>query len=499
MAAGPWGVRTGSVDAVIDVEDAYALLRSRDRRFDGRVIVAVVTTRIYCRPSCPATMPKRENVRFFASPAAAQAAGFRACKRCLPDAVPGAPEWNLRADLAGRAMRLIADGVADREGVTGLAVRLGYSERQLHRQLVAELGAGPQALARAQRARTARSLLESTALPVSEVAFAAGFASLRQFNATVREVYGLSPTGLRAAADRRGGPAGPGALLIRLAYRPPFDAAHMFGFLAARAVPGVEEGDADHYRRSLGLPYGSAVVTLRDVPGAGYVSCELRLEDLRDLPAAVQRCRRLLDLDADPEQVASVLGAAPPLAALAAARPGLRVPGHADAEELAMRAVLGRETGIAARDITARLVRRYGRTLPEPVGTVTHTFPVAAAVAGAGLADLAISGTRRPALLELAGRIADGKIRLDPGAERDTAERLLLRVPGLGPRTAAQIRMRGLGDPDVFPPADPGVRRAIARSGFPASPAAARDLARGWRPWRSYAVQHLRAALAGPS
>ncbi|MEV0346943.1 AlkA N-terminal domain-containing protein [Nonomuraea sp. NPDC050680] len=330
----------------MNADNLYAVLRSRDRRFDGRFFVGVATTGVYCRPSCPAVMPKQENLRLYPSAAAAQQAGHRACKRCRPDAAPGSPDWNLRADVAGRAMRLIADGLVDREGVSGLAARLGYSERQLHRLLLAELGAGPQALARAQRAQTARVLLESTGLGAGEVAFAAGFASIRQFNQTIRQLYGLTPTELRSRtfghpSTERGSGEGSRAVRVevRLAYRPPLDAEALFGYLAARAVPGVEEGGAGFYRRSLRLPYGTAVVGVTD--GGDHMRCELLLADVRDLAVAVRRCRVLLDLDADPREIEEVLGADPVLAPLVTARPGLRAPGHVDPAELAVRAVCG--------------------------------------------------------------------------------------------------------------------------------------------------------------
>ncbi|GAB3963156.1 AlkA N-terminal domain-containing protein [Actinoallomurus acanthiterrae] len=474
---------------MIDEEEAYALLHSRDRRFDGRIFVAVVTTGVYCRPSCPAVMPKRENVRFYPSAVAAQQAGFRACRRCRPDAAPGSPEWNVRADLAGRAMRLIADGLVDREGVSGLAARLGYSERQLHRLLVAEVGAGPQALARAQRAQTARILLERTDLPVSDVAFAAGFGGIRQFNHVVRQAYGTTPTGLRTARAAGGGT---GAIDLRLAYRPPLDLAEVFGLLAERAVPGVEEAGDGFFRRSLDLPRGTGVVTVRDGGDGLHVRCELRLEDLRDLSAAVTRCRRLLDLDTDPWEVADVLGADPLLAPLVAAAPGRRVPGHTGAAELAVRTVLERHAGVpAARDLAARLVRRVGRPLPTPVGAVTHVFPGPDALAEA---DPVLPDRLGGVVARLAERLATGAIVLDPGADRAETERLLREVPGIDPWTAAHIRARGLGDPDVLPPADPDVRRALDLLGAPET--GADEAARRWRPWRSYAARHLWSAAS---
>ncbi|UVT12497.1 DNA-3-methyladenine glycosylase 2 family protein, partial [Streptomyces thermocarboxydus] len=319
-----------------DEDSRYEAVRSRDARFDGVFFFAVETTGIYCRPSCPAVTPKRAHVRFFPTAAAAQGAGFRACRRCRPDAVPGSAEWNVRADVVGRAMRLIADGVVDREGVAGLAARLGYSARQVQRQLTAELGAGPVALARAQRAHTARVLLQTTGLPVTEIAFAAGFASVRQFNDTVRAVYATTPTGLRAAAPRKGRPR-PGAptagVPLRLAHRGPYQARPLFDLLEREAVPGVEEvtgtPGARTYRRTLRLPYGTGIAAVeeraRTGPG-GWIDARVHLTDLRDLTTAVQRLRRLFDLDADPYAVDERLGADARLAPLVAARPGLRSP-----------------------------------------------------------------------------------------------------------------------------------------------------------------------------
>ncbi|WP_128431235.1 DNA-3-methyladenine glycosylase 2 family protein [Streptomyces cyaneus] len=501
----------------MDADTRYEAVRSRDARFDGEFFFAVETTGIYCRPSCPAVTPKRRNVRFFATAAAAQGSGFRACRRCRPDAVPGSAEWNVRADVVGRAMRLIGDGIVDREGVAGLATRLGYSARQVQRQLTAELGAGPVALARAQRAHTARVLLQTTELPITEIAFASGFASVRQFNDTMREVYASTPSELRAAAAPRGGRgtrrAGtPSAgIPLRLAYRGPYQAGLVFDLLEREAVPGVEDlgGPAGRrtYRRTLRLPHGTAIVAVEERPGGtgrqtsaarrgvptlavvptptsavaadrgaaspaassraapasathpgGWLDARLHLTDPRDLTTAVQRLRRLFDLDADPYAVDERLGADPRLAPLVAARPGLRSPGAADAEELAVRALVG---PVEAE----RLVRRYGKALDAPCGSLTHLFPEAAV-----LAEAEPDGP----LGALTAALADGAVRLDPGADRDEAHEALLGLPGLDARTVAVIRTRALGDPDVAPP---GV-----------------DAPDSWRPWRSYASQHLRAA-----
>src|SRR6516162_1744434 len=348
-----------------DAERCVRAVQAKDARFDGWFFTAVVTTGIYCRPSCPVVPPKPENMRFFPGAAAAQQAGFRACKRCRPDASPGSPQWNERADVVARAMRLIADGVIDRDGVPGLASRLGYSVRQVERQLLAELGAGPLALARAQRAQTARLLIETSSLPMGDIAFAAGFASIRAFNDTVREVFALSPTELRRRAGRGLPAAAPGILPLQLPLRTPLCPDNLFGHLAATAVPGVEEWRDGAYRRTLRLPHGPGVVSL--TPGPEYIACQLALSDLRDLAMAISRCRRLLDLDADPVAVCDLLGGDPALAPLIEKAPGRRIPRTVDAAELAVRAVIGQQVSTAAaRTLGARLARRYGEPVEDP-------------------------------------------------------------------------------------------------------------------------------------
>ena len=483
-----------------DPERCYRAVQSRDARFDGWFFVAVTSTHIYCRPSCPAITPKRTNVRFYPTAAAAQSSGFRACKRCRPDATPGSPEWNHRDDLVGRAMRLIADGVVDREGVSGLAGRLGYSERHLNRQLTEGVGAGPLALARAQRAQTARVLVETTDLAFSAIAFAAGFASIRQFNDTVREVFASTPTALRDGSRRardRHTPSTPGTLALRLPYRPPFAPAALFSFLGDRAVPGVESWDGAEYRRVLRLPHGLATVGLQ--PADGYVACTLRLGDLADLAAAVTRCRRLLDLDADPQAVDAVLGADPLLAPFVAAAPGRRSPGAVDGDELAVRAVLGQQVSVTgARTLAARLATELGEPLADADGTLVRAFPTATAIADVDPARLAMPVARRRALIGLCEHLATGKIVIDPGADRAALDADLVALPGIGPWTASYIALRALGDPDAFMPSDLGVRHALERLGQPADPKSAAALAERWRPWRSYALAHLWASLAEP-
>jgi AraC family transcriptional regulator, regulatory protein of adaptative response / DNA-3-methyladenine glycosylase II len=481
---------------ILDDEQCYRAAQSRDSRFDGCFITAVKTTGIYCRPSCPAMTPKRHNVEFFVTSAAAQQHGYRACKRCRPDASPGSPEWNVRADVVGRAMRLIADGLVDREGVGGLAARLNYSERQINRLLTVELGAGPLALARAQRAQTARTLIETTSMPITQIAFAAGFTSVRQFNDTIREVFASSPSELRGSRQPT---AAGGTLSLRLAYRAPFHSESIFRFLGDRAVAGVEAWDGATYRRSLRLSHGNAVVALSPgptAPGQNAITCTLHLDNVADAQAAVQRCRRLLDLDADPDTIETHFAEDPLLGPLVRKRPGLRSPGHPDGVELLTRAVLGQQVSVkGARTLAARLVAAVGEPLKAPVDGITHAFPSAAAIAGSPASDLAMPGARARALIYACAQLAGGGIVIDAGSDREELSHQLESLPGIGPWTASYVALRALGDPDVFLPTDIGVRNALRAIGADSTPKAASLLAEAWRPWRSYALHHLWASL----
>ncbi len=479
-----------------DFDRCYRAVQSKDARFDGWFVTAVLTTKIYCRPSCPVRPPFARNMRFYATAAAAQHAGFRPCKRCRPDASPGSPEWNVRGDVVARAMRLIADGTVDREGVTGLAARLGYTPRQLQRILQAEVGANPLALSRAQRTQTARVLIETTEMAFSDVAFAAGFASIRQFNDTVRAVCDCTPTELRRRARSRFGTVGsaPGTLSLRLPVRTPFAYEGLFGHLAASAVPGVEEVRDGAYRRTMRLPWGNGIVSL--TPQPNHVLCELVLDDFRDLASAIARCRRLLDLDADPEAVIEALSDDPQMSALVAKAPGQRIPRTVDETELAVRAVLGQQVALrAARIHASRLAVAYGQPVTDAGGGLTHVFPSVEDLAEIDPVHLAVPKSRQRTVTALVAALAAGEVALNPGCDWNRAREQLLAVPGIGPWTAEVIAMRGLGDPDAFPVTDLGVRVAAGHLALPEDPRPLLERSAAWRPWRAYATQHLWTAL----
>ncbi len=391
-------------------------------------------------------------------------------------------------------MRLIADGAVDRAGVPGLARTLAVSERHLNRLLVAELGASPLSLARAQRAQTARVLIETTGMPFAEVALAAGFSSVRQFNDTVREVFDATPSHLRLSRSRGGHLNGASSISVRLPFRAPYDAAALMGFLGRRAIAGVETWDGETYCRTIRLPGGNGVVAFR--PQLDHIACELRLDSLSDLQAALQRSRRLLDLDADPVAIDATLQSDPLLAPLVARRPGLRSPGMTDGTEALVRAVVGQQVSVAgARTVLRRIAEALGTPLSEPVGGLVRVFPSPADLADAPDEMLAMPGARRTALREACRRIAQGDIALDAGTDRDAVRRGLMAVPGIGPWTAEYVAMRALGDPDAFPAADLAVRHGLARLGISAKPRQVVDLAEAWRPWRAYAIHHLWSSL----
>jgi AraC family transcriptional regulator of adaptative response / DNA-3-methyladenine glycosylase II len=476
-----------------DFEACYRAMTSRDARFDGRFFTGVTTTGIYCRPVCPAQTPRRANVRFYVSAAAAEAAGFRACRRCRPQLAPSAPSGDRLAD---RALELLAAGAADgRAGISTVARRLSVSERHLHRVLHVAVGAGPLTLARMRRLQTARTLIEQTGMPITEVALCSGYSSLRQFNSEVRAGIGSTPTELRSR--RRTRLDGDGAIVLRLGVRPPFDGATLLRFFAARAVAGVERCEAGRLTRSLSLRHGAAVVELEPQPA--HLVARLWLDDVRDLAAAADACRRLFDVDADPLAIAAVLSGDPLLAPLVGAAPGLRVPGAASGEEIAIRAVLGQQVSVRrATSLAALLADRLGTRLAQPRGGVDRLFPAAATIVDADLSGLRLTREREATLRRLCAALAAGDVDLGPGADAATAAHDLQAIRGIGPWTAAYTTMRGLRDPDAFPAGDLGLRRAHDAAGGGDGPALAGRSER-WRPWRAYAAMHLWHTLSHPA
>lgn len=504
---------------VIDFDERYRAISARDTRFDGQFVTAVRSTGIYCRPSCPARTPKPENVTFYPTSAAAHEAGYRACKRCLPEAAPGSPVWDLRGDVAARAMRLIAAGVVEREGVPGLAARLGYSSRHLTRLLAAELGAGPLALARAHRAHTARMLLVGTDMAISDVAFSAGFSSIRQCNDTIREVFGMTPGDLRARRPAAG-TVTPGVIDLVLPYRGPLDAAGIFSWMAARAVDGVEHATATSFARHLRMPGGPAWFEVSQ-DAAERLHLRASVTRLGDLAPLVSTVRRIFDLDADPLAVDEALSTHPELAPLVARTPGIRVPGSADPHEMLIRAMIGQQITVvsatkALSALSAALGERVPATLRQAQGpsgrdgqghsgrqtssTDGLLFPTMTAIAEHGAEVLRGPAARIRAITGAAAALAEGSLTLTIGDDGARQREALLAMPGIGPWTADYVRMRVLGDPDILLPGDVALRAGAAASGLPGDPAALTAWAARTAPWRSYLSAHLwRAAPARPA
>lgn len=481
----------------IDRESCLAAFLGRDRRFAGRFYAGVTSTGVYCRPGCPAPLPKPRNVLFFPCAAAAEEAGFRACRRCRPETSPGTPAWAGTSATVARALRQIESGLVDHAPVGALAARLGVGERHLRRLFAEHLGASPVAVAKTRRLHFARRLLDETPLRMSEVALAAGFSSVRRFNEAMRAAFGAPPTELRRAAA--GPAASPAGVTLRLPFRAPFDSEALVGFLRARAVPGVESVEGSVWRRTAELA-GAAGIVEAEVDAARS-SIVVRLFGLPPGAAldAARRAGRLFDTDADPAAIAAHLGKDPLLAPLVSQRPGLRVPGAWDPFETAVRTVLGQQVSVkAARTLASRLVSRFGRPLPTGVarGSLTHLFPRPDDLVEADVASIGLPSRRGETIRVLAREVAAGRLDLGPAASLEEAERRLAEVPGVGPWTAQAIALRSLGEPDAFPGGDLGVRKALAAHGVAPTAAAAEARAAAWRPWRAYALVHLWTDLA---
>jgi len=474
-------------------EVTYRAVEARERRLDGRIFVGVTSTGIYCRPVCPVPMPKREHVRFFTAAAAAEGAGFRACRRCRPEASPDSPDWDVRADLVGRGLRLIAEGVVDRDGIDGLAGRLSVGRRHLHRAFVQELGAGPLTVARSRRAALAKQLLEQTDLTSTDVAFASGFASVRSYHDTLRRVYGRTSTEIRSR--RHPGDARVDAPRLRLAYRPPLAADRLLDFLDARAIPGVEAVASGRYSRAVRSPAGHPVV-IEVEPDAVEPIVVLRVigvgDDVPQLAAVVQSVRRLFDLDADPEAIDEALCRDPALRRLVSAAPGTRLPGTTDGFELAVRAIVGQQVSVAsARTTLGRIAERFGEPLPSRAGQIVRLFPTAERLADARSDAFGMPSARADAIVAVAEAVATGALDLSGSADLGSTIEALRSIRGVGAWTASYVAMRALRDPDAFPAGDLGVRHGFAALELADDLASIRERAERWRPWRGYAAMHL--------
>ncbi len=470
---------------------------SRDARFDGRFFVAVKTTGIYCRPVCPAPLPKARNVRFYPTAAAAAEAGFRPCLRCRPESAPGAPVWLGTPATVLRALRMIEAGALDEGSIEVLSDRLGIGPRHLHRLFVRHLGAPPVAVAQVRRLQIAKKLLDETALPVTQIAFAAGFGSLRRFNHTFQKTYGCSPTRVRRNGTKQGSRLGgvAGAIELRLQFRPPYDWDSLLGFLAPRTTPGIEQVDGASYRRTIALGRQQGWIEVTPHRRENCLLLRVRFPDPRKLYTIAHRVRRLFDLDAVPEEISRHLRGDKLLAPVLRAHPGLRVPGAWDGFELAVRAVLGQQVTVrGATTLAARLAKTYGDPATEAREGLSLLFPTPERLSRARLASIGLPRARARTINLLARAVAAGEIRFELFSDCDELVKLLLAIPGIGQWTAQYVAMRALGDTSAFPAGDLGLLRAASSclgDGRPITARVLEERSERWRPWRAYAAMHL--------
>lgn len=493
----PWGIPGGEME--LDPDGCYRALLARDARFDGLFFTGVSTTGIYCRPVCRARTPGRDRCRFYGSAAEAERAGFRACFRCRPEVAPGAGHDDAVPRLVRDAVRLVERGWLNERSVDALAKRLDVSSRHLRRAMEATIGVTPVELAQTRRLALAKQLLHDTRLSLADVAFASGFGSVRRFNALFLARFGRAPLSIRrdvaalAAAD-----ASPlsGAVALRLDFRAPYDADSLFGFLRARAIPGVEEVTDEGYRRTVRMGKTSGWIAVRRHEKRDALVADVSLPLVGSLMEIAARLRALFDLDARPKEIARHLRRDRVLAASVKRRPGLRVPGSFDGFETAVRAVLGQQVTVAgATTLSGRLVARFGEPVKTPFSALTHAFPAAPRIAGVTEKQIAAIGlplARAASLKAIAAAAASGAIRLEPGAEPESAIAALVALPGIGPWTAHYLAMRALRWPDAFPAGDLGLRKALGGG----APAAMEARAETWRPWRAYAAMHLWSTLS---
>ncbi len=465
-------------------------LRARDARFDGRFFTAVTTTGIYCRPVCPARMPRTKNVQFLPTAAACEALGFRPCRRCRPETAPGTPAWAGSSATVNRALQLIQAGALDSGSVEDLATRLGVGARHLRRLFTTHLGATPNALARTRRTHFARRLLDETDWPMTDISLAAGFGSLRQFNETLQQTFKRTPSELRRLRRGAGAPAGEARL--RLPYRAPLEFPDLLTFLTPRLLPGVETIDDGRYLRAVAGGETPGWIEIEPIPGEAALQLRCIGVAPAQLAGIVERVRRMFDLAADPARVAEDLSGDPRLAPAIAARPGLRVPGAFEPFEMAVRVVLGQQVSVkGATTLAGRLIRAAGKPLEGLPEGLDWAFPSPEALARVDVAGIGMPGGRARAVNALAEAVAEGQVRLGGEDDPDSVQEALCQLPGIGPWSAQVIALRALGDPDVFPAGDLGLRKALGANRKLANERDATARAEAWRPWRSYAALWL--------
>ncbi len=492
---GPESFYNDQVNDPVDLDRTRCRRASvaRDRRFDGVFFTGVRTTGIYCRPVCPVALPKAENVTYYPSAASCEEAGYRPCRRCRPETAPGTPAWIGSSTTVSRALRLIDEDSKMSLPVEELGRRLGVGSRHLRRLFAEHLGASPLTVIRTRRVQFARHLIDQTGLSMTQVAASSGFASIRQFNQTIRDTFGKPPTELRRAYAKKRLAAAPGEIALRLPYRPPFDWTGLLAFLSVRAIPGVEHVEGDCYRRVVATARGPGSVEVRDEPSAHHLICRLRVPDAQELAGCVEAARRLFDLDANPRKIGLDLGRDPLLAQGLAIHKGIRVPGAWDPFELCVRAILGQQVSVkGATTLSGRLVERFGARVDSSAhGALTHVFPGASVLADADIASIGLPAARGEAIRELAKAVATGDLCFSGASDAADTRARLCEIPGIGDWTAQYVSMRALGDSDAFPSTDLGLIKAASVGPKRITPAALRDRSQVWRPWRAYAAMCL--------
>ena len=477
----------------LDPRTCYRALTTRDRRFDGRFFTGVTSTGVFCRPVCPAPTPKAHNCEFYACAAAAQEAGFRPCLRCRPELSPGSRSWNGTSNTVARALQLVDTGALDGNDVADLAERLGVGDRHLRRLFAEHLGTSPLAVAQPRRVLFAKQLIADTSLPMARIALLAGFANVRRFNDAVARVYKRPPRELRGAAGRNR----TSAVELHLAYRPPLAWEELLAFLRKRAIAGLEVITDRTWSRAIEIDGVAGVVEVGPSKKPHHLRARIDLPQAAGVWPTVRRLRQLFDLDADPQHIQEDLQRHPRLRKNVERTPGLRIPGCWDPFELVLRAILGQQVSVkGATTLATRLVERWGTPLPQPQPGLERTFPSAAVLSRARLASIGLTTARAQALQDVARAAHKGTLALEDVTDTEAIRAQLQAIRGVGEWTVEYIAMRALREPDAFPASDLGLRYALSENGEPAAPAAVREQAEAWRPWRGYAALYLWKELA---